>query len=292
MTGNHSSLDDCVERLRGQLDARDVPAPRALLLMATGVGLLPERCSAATSVALAELEGVPAPWDSANLVAGRLGPLPVWVLDDVAGEALDDGGPDWRRSLPVWLAAVCGAQVMVHVSAGVALGTGAAARASGLALGSDHINLSGRSPLTGLGTTTLGPLFPDQSAVHDRELRHRALEICTENGIEAREAVVACTAGPSLDTPAECRYFARAGADVSVQSAAWPYIAAAHAGLSTLSVVALAASSEERVDLRRILERAERSAPAIEELIVHLAAPIASLTEEHQELGAPRPRKS
>ncbi|QDU67223.1 hypothetical protein [Engelhardtia mirabilis] len=292
MIASPPNLDDSVERLRAQLDEHDVPAPRALLLMATGVGLLPERCSASTSVPLAELDGVPAPWTTTTLVAGRLGPLPVWVLDDLSGEALDDGGPDWRRALPVWLAAACGAQVMVHVSAGVALGTGAAARASGLALASDHINLSGRSPLTGLGTTTLGPLFPDQTTVHDRELRHAALEVCTENGIEAREAVVACTAGPSLDTPAECRYFAKAGADVAVQSAAWPYIAAAHAGLSSVAIVALAASAEERVDLRRILERAERSAPAIEELIVHLAGPIARQTDHDEGLGTPRPRRS
>lgn len=283
------SLDDTVDSLREQLEQRNVPAPSALLMLSTGVGLLPERLNRAVQVEFSDLTGVPAPWDGAALVAGELGPLAVWVIDDLSGDALDDGGPLWRRPLPVWLAAAAGADLLVHVTAGIALGSGPAARASGLGLASDHINLSGRSPLTGLGTTTLGPLFPDQSGVHDPALRRRALEVGREIGVEIRETVVACTAGPTLDTPAECRYYAKAGADVAVQGAAWPYIAAAHAGLTSLGLVALCASAEERVNLRRILERAEQSAPAIEDLIVQLAPDLASAAESADGVGSARP---
>lgn len=287
MTSDRPGLDATVESLAAQLEDRRVPAPSTLLMLSTGVGLLPERTTGTVQVAFDDLRGVPAPWDGATLTAGDLGPLAVWIVDDLSGDALDDGGPPWRRALPIWLAAVAGAETLVHVTAGVALGTGAAPRAEGLGLAADHINLSGRTPLTGLGTTTLGPLFPDQSTLHDGVLRHRALELASENGITAAEVVVACTTGPSLDTAAECRFYARAGADVAVQGAAWPYVAAAHAGLSTLGVVALCASVEERLDLRRILERAEKAAPAIEELIVKLAPTLASFADESA--GSARP---
>ena len=95
----------------------------------------------------------------------------------------------------------------------------------------------------GLSESRLGPLFPDQSRLHDSDLRARARERASQLGLELRPAIAACLIGPALATPAELRFIAGGPATVAVQDIEGPLIAAAHAGLSVLGLVALVASS-------------------------------------------------
>ncbi|MBI5362737.1 MAG: purine-nucleoside phosphorylase, partial [Planctomycetes bacterium] len=53
------------------------------------------------------------------------------------------------------------------------------------------------------------------------------------------EGIAACAPFRALETPAERRYWSRAGADVAVQGLATPQHAAAHSGLSVLALVAV-----------------------------------------------------
>ncbi len=116
------TLDPSVRRASRALEERKVPAPRALLLPATGIALLPEYLDASMEVPLDGIEGVPAPWRESTLWAGRLGATPTWILEDVSGDPLDEE-PEraWVRGFPLWLAATCGASLCVHTSAGSAL---------------------------------------------------------------------------------------------------------------------------------------------------------------------------
>jgi purine-nucleoside phosphorylase len=284
------ALDAAVETLVGGLLDRGARPPLALLLMGTGSGLLPGRLAHSVAVDLADLAELPEPWPRATVVSGELRGLPVWVVDDLGLDQPEDEQAPWARALPCWAAAAAGARVLLHVSAGTSLGGPAGIGAGHLALGRDHVNLSGTTPLRGLGTSRYGPLFPDQSRLHDRALRAAAQEHCRQLGLPCAEAVLAATCGPSLDTPAEQRYFAAAGADVAVQSLAAPLIAAAHAGMSALAIVAITDVAGERADLRRILERAERLAPAIEDLLLHLAPTALELAREFADFGAGAPR--
>jgi purine-nucleoside phosphorylase len=165
----------------------------------------------------------------------------------------------------------------VHSSAGASLTN--ELEPGSLALLSDHLNLSGRTPLLGLASSGLGPLFPDVSGLHHAELRARALAICRDLGLPAREAVAACTCGPSLETPAERRFFARAGADVAVQGLEGPLLAAAHAGLATLAIVCVTDGGEGAVDLASIVAAAERMAPGLDDLLFRVAPEIARAAE-------------
>jgi purine-nucleoside phosphorylase len=183
------------------------------------------------------------------------------------------GEEPWVRGYPCWLAAAAGAPVCVHASAGLAL---ARARhkpiAEGsLALVSDHINMSGRTPLIGLGDSKLGPLFPDQSRLHLESLRKTALKRAKKLGVPAVEAVAACTSGPAVETPAERAFWAKAGADVAVQGLAVPMLACAHAGLAVLAVVCVTDGGEGIADVGAIVRRADAMAPALEDLVVALA---------------------
>jgi purine-nucleoside phosphorylase len=266
------SLDDTVQGVHERLVERGVPAPEALFLLATGTDALADVLENAHEVELGEVEDVPAPWDGAVLHAGELQGLRLWALADVGGDPSAEAcGPAWVSALPVWLAARAGAVLCLHASAGSALPDArVAVPAGGFALLSDHLNLSGRSPLLGVGESRLGPLFPDQSRVHHLGLRRAALHLAETRGHVAAEAVAACVAGPALETPSERRMLARLGADVAVQSLASPLVACAHAGLACLALVAITDAGEAPADVARLVERAVETAPVLEGFLVAL----------------------
>jgi purine-nucleoside phosphorylase len=270
-----SLLDAACRSAREALVEHGVAAPEALLWLGTGAGILPARMKSAGRWPLSRAAGVPRVWRDALLYYGDFHGLAVWMLEDAPLEAEPDD-PPWARAFPVWLAASNGAASLIHTSAGVALEReGARAMQPGsLALITDHVNLSGASPLVGLGASQLGPMFPDQTRVHDPHLRRCALEACKRLGIEAREAIAACTIGPTLDTPAERRFFASTGADVAVQDLSGPLIAAAHAGLGTLAVCVVTARGEEEVDVARIAAVSQAVAPALDDLLWQLAGDV------------------
>jgi purine-nucleoside phosphorylase len=281
-----SALDAAVFAAQADLLAREVLQPTALFLLGTGLGILPTRLAGGRRLPLEKIEGVPHPWRDKLLHHGHFNGLAVWLLEDAPGDA-HEGDPPWLEPFPVWLAAAAGAATLVLTTAGHALPRGEAA---GLTTGSiavlaDHINLSGSSPLVALGESRLGPMFPDQSLVHDRVLRRSALLLCERLGLSAREAVAACTLGPALDTPAERRWFANAGADVAVQHIAAPLLAAAHAGLGVLGLVAVTHSGDEPVDIGRIAATSSAVAPAVDDLLWNLADEVQRLVPSELERG-------
>jgi purine-nucleoside phosphorylase len=72
----------------------------------------------------------------------------------------------------------------------------------------DHLNLTGQSPLLGAHEPELGPRFPDQTRVYAAELRAALLAADQD----LRQGVYAGLLGPSYETPAEVRMLRQAGA--------------------------------------------------------------------------------
>ena len=282
MSTTSLGLDETVFPLRERLRTAGVPDPDVLFLLATGVGFLPGRLADALAVELGELCGECLPWDAQILHAGKLGPVRAWMLEDVSGAPLEDEPTSpWMRAMPVWLAAAAGASVCVHTSAGSALaGEGERAspsdrRVPGLAVLSDHVNFSGTTPLLGLGESRLGPLFPDLSRLHHVGLRAAALERAEALGIPAWEAVAACTLGPALETRAERTMLARLGADVAVPDLATPLLAAGHAGLAVLALVAVTDARADGADVKSVVAAAGVLQPALEDVLLALAPALA-----------------
>lgn len=280
-------LDDAVYPAAAALRELGLPVPRVLLLAGTGVGTLPSSLTDARSVDLADLPGAPTIWQEGLLHTGRMGSCSIWMLEDAPGDIeFGEGGgpgrPAWERAWPVWLGAASGAEVLLLTCAGVALGSAAkgAPEPGSLAVLTDHINLSGRTPLLGLGETRLGPLFPDQSQLHHQGLRSRALAHSARLGITCSEAVAACLVGPSLATPAELRWLETTGSQLAVQGLADPLIAAAHAGLATLALAAVADAAEAPLRMAELIQRAETCAPALEDLIQNLEADLTAVAQE------------
>jgi purine-nucleoside phosphorylase len=280
-------LDRSVEGTLAELGERGIAAPRVLYLLGTGQGLLPQRLARGSALALRELRSVPRPWRELELHHGELAGAPVWILEDAPGPAelgntLPADEPAWVAGWPCWLAASAGASICVHTCAGPAL-PGAEAggpKAGMIALVRDHINLSGRTPLVGLSESRLGPLFPDQSRLHHHALRKQALAAARKLGLSCCEAVVACVAGPTLETPAERRYWARAGAEVAVQELVNTLHACAHSGLSVLELVALTDSGEGIQDMAGLVANSLAIAPGLEDLLLEIAPAVAQAASE------------
>jgi purine-nucleoside phosphorylase len=128
---------------------------------------------------------------------------------------------------------------------------------------SDHVNLTGLSPLTGANDERLGPRFVDMTDVYTPALRALAGEVAQVLfGKPLREAVYAGMPGPSYETPAEVRMLRILGAGLVGMSTVHEVISARHAGLRVLglSLVANAAAGVRRQPLSH--EEVTRAAAA------------------------------
>jgi len=96
----------------------------------------------------------------------------------------------------------------------------------------DHINLTGRSSLTGPNRDDLGPRFVDMTHAYSPRLRALAREV--DPGLE--EGVYAGFPGPQYETPAEVRMARVLGADLVGMSTVLETLAAVHLGAEVLGL--------------------------------------------------------
>lgn len=134
----------------------------------------------------------------------------------------------------------------------------------------DHLNLTGRSPLTGpTPDAAIGPRFPDLTDLYSARLRAMAREL--EPSLA--EGVYAGMNGPQYETPAEIRMLQTLGADLVGMSTVHEAIAAHHMGAEVLAmslVTNLAAGLGESLDHEDVLSVAATSADAMGSLLTRL----------------------
>ncbi|MCT1602235.1 purine-nucleoside phosphorylase [Kocuria sp. p3-SID1433] len=132
---------------------------------------------------------------------------------------------------------------------------------------SDHLNLTGRSPLE-------GATFQDLTDLYSPRLRDLA---GTVDG-SLPEGVYAQFPGPHYETPAEVRMARVLGADLVGMSTALEAIAARHAGLEVLglSLVTNLAAGIQQTPLshQEVVEAGQAAGPRIAELLARIAGQI------------------
>jgi len=101
---------------------------------------------------------------------------------------------------------------------------------------SDHINLTGHSPLRGQNDERLGPRFPDLSQAYDRELRLQLVATAKKQNVKLWEGIYAGVMGPAYETPAEIRMLRTLGADAVGMSTVFEVIVARHSGVKVLGL--------------------------------------------------------
>ena len=183
----------------------------------------------AVTIPVADLPGFAAP-----TAAGHRGTVTSCTVDGapllaVAGRThLYEGLGTAPVVHPVHVAAAAGVRTLVLTNA--AGGVGADLAVGDLVLLSDHLNLTGRSPLTGAA-------FVDLVDAYDPRLREVAAEaLRTAPGTRVPEGVYAAMPGPQYETPAEIRMLRTLGADLVGMSTVPETITARGLGLAVVAL--------------------------------------------------------
>jgi purine-nucleoside phosphorylase len=249
--------------------------PAVALVLGSGLGGLAREVEDATAIPYAAIPHMPvpsAPGHAGALVLGRLGGLPVAVLSGRVH--LYDGYDAHEVAFGVLLARRLGAETLLITNA--AGGIDPALAPGTLMCIADHINLTGRSPLTGLNDARLGPRFPDMSEAYDAELRTLAARGADAEGTVLAEGVYLGLAGPQFETPAEIGMARALGADAVGMSTVLEVIAAVHCGLRVLGIScitnAAAGVSADRLSERDVFETAARAGPRFTGLVRRILA--------------------
>lgn len=256
-------LDTSIREATLQLQESELVAPEVLLLLATGASDVLPLLENPQQLSFEDVSSAPTAWGATVLTAGKLGGVRVWLCED----SPEVDPVSWARSWPIWLARQCGAgRALISLGASPLAHATPACLPEGFFLAEDHLMLEGSTPLRSLTSSKLGPLFPDQGAVHDQIALEALLLRARDLGLPCAKGVLACIPGPALETPAEQRYHALAGAHASAQNVGGLFHAMAHSGLSGITLAALLGVGDAKVE--ELVASAQRLAPGLIELIV------------------------
>ncbi|MGG0822976.1 purine-nucleoside phosphorylase [Paenibacillus turicensis] len=209
--------------------------PKVGLILGSGLGVLADYMENAVTLKYEDI-----PYFPTSTVEGHAGELLVGELKGVPVILMKgrfhmyEGYAPEITAFPVRVMKQLGVErVLVTNAAG---GVNLEYEPGDLMLISDHLNLTGKSPLVGTNESEIGPRFPDMSEAYSKALRQMAHEVAASQGITLREGVYAGMLGPAYETPAEIRMLRTLGADAVGMSTVAEVIVASHAGMEVLGM--------------------------------------------------------
>jgi purine-nucleoside phosphorylase len=142
----------------------------------------------------------------------------------------------------------------------------------------DHLNLTGSSPLVGANISALGPRFVDMSDAYDPDLIKIAKRAASYADIKMHEGIYAGVLGPCYETPAEIRMLRIMGAHAVGMSTVFETIAARHMELKVLAISCLtniaAGLSAKKICHEEVLENNAKMAHQLELVLTHIVKEI------------------
>lgn len=243
--------------------------PSLGIILGSGFDLVLSRLKVHGESPYARIPGLPPVGVSGHtgrVVVGRLEGTPVLVF---SGRAHYYEGHSMEAvTSSVRVMAACGITDLLLTNA--AGGVNRKFRAGDFMVISDHINLMGANPLRGPALAGW-PRFVDLSCAYDAGLRRWLQTAGRRCGLRLHSGVYLAVAGPSYETPAEIRAFARLGADAVGMSTVPETIVARQCGLRVagLSCITNLAAGRTRQTLshQEVLETAGRVGVAGAELL-------------------------
>jgi purine-nucleoside phosphorylase len=271
-----SMFDRVQAAARAAAEQLDLEAPEAAVVLGSGLGGVADLLARARRVPYASLPGFPETTVAGHpgrLVAGQLGGRSVLLLcGRVHGY---EGYPASEVGFGVRVVAALGVRTLIVTNASG--GVDPTLQPGEIVAISDHINLTGTSPLTGPNDERLGPRFVDMTEAYAPGLRALAASVAPAAvGRPLREAIYAGMAGPAYETPAEVRLLRTLGAGLVGMSTVHEVITARHAALSVLglSLVANPAAGVSPGPLRHedVTRAAAAGADALGRLVTAVVA--------------------
>jgi purine-nucleoside phosphorylase len=228
----HEQLDAAASAVRARAPGF---APKVGIVLGSGLGAVADLCAAPLSIPFGDVPHVG--WPSVKghqgrLLLGTLAGVPVALLQGRLH--LYEGWSAAEAAFPVRLLGWLGirALVLTNASGGIRPGL----LPGDLLLVTDHLNLSGSNPLTGVNDERVGPRFPDMSDAYSKQLAQALKASAARLAIPLQEGVYAMVAGPSYETPAEVRMLGALGADCVGMSTVPEVIVAAHQGIPVVAI--------------------------------------------------------
>jgi purine-nucleoside phosphorylase len=206
-------------------------------------------------ISRAQIPGFPVPGVSGHageLYFGHLGKTPVLVLSGRAH--FYEGHPMEQVTFAMRALAAFGIRDLLLTNA--AGGINKKFRPGDFMVLTDHINFMGANPLRG------APHFVDLTRVYDARLSALLFRAGKSCNLRLQRGVYLAVSGPSYETPAEIRAFARLGADAVGMSTVPEAMVARRCGLNVAAVSCItnlaAGISKEKLSHAEVLKTAGR----------------------------------
>ncbi len=232
-----SEIDQATHAIRTQTKQ----TPRIGIILGSGLGLLADAVEKSVVISTRDL-----PFWPVSTVEGHQGQVVIGQLERQDILVLQgrvhyyEGYSMSQIGLPVRVMQRLGVEILIATNAAGAVNP--TFEPGDLMLITDHLNLmgmAGLSPLRGPNLDEFGPRFPDMGRAYDRQLGDLARQVAVENGIELRQGVYICLAGPSFETPADLRFLRTIGADAVGMSTVPEVTVAHHSGMRVLGISAI-----------------------------------------------------
>ena len=255
--------------------ARTPLVPEVGIVLGSGLGGLADDLVDPVAIPFSDLPGWPAataPGHVGRLLLGFLGGRPVVMLQ--GRFHLYEGNDPGLVVQPVLLFARLGARVVILTNA--AGGLDPSFGPGTLMVMSDHINLTGRSPLMGPNADELGPRFPDLTDAWSPRLRARLHRAAAAENESLEEGVYVGLTGPNYETPTEVRMLAAFGGHAVGMSTVLECIAARWVGLEVCGVSLVtnagAGYTGEPLSHEEVLEAGAEAGPRLARVIARFVA--------------------
>ncbi len=218
--------------------------PEIGIVLGTGLGGLVERIEGATVLNYSEIPDFPV-----STVEGHAGRLILGTLGGARVAAMQgrfhfyEGYTPQQVTFPMRVMAEMGIRTLLVSNA--AGGINPAFRRGDLMVITDHINLI-PNPLIGPNLDRFGPRFPNMAEAYDPQLVALADEVSHKMGLELRHGCYVGGTGPSLETPAEYRFYRTIGGDAVGMSTTPEVIVANHCGMRVFGMSVITNVIEDR----------------------------------------------